>query len=180
MIPVERELDRTLTLLRNKIREQGFTQLQVQAKLAWGRSYISQLLTKQKSLRVEQVLLILQVIEVEPADFYKELYRFPESEGVEQSQSEAYAAAATRGKAGFGEEVAQSDIKPGILTTTLLQKVDTLIQKVDHSTKASNRSGKALLNVVQMLVDKDFFSEEDRMSLNLQIEGADGEDDPAN
>ena len=39
-----------------------------------GRSYISQLLTKQKSLRVEQVLLILNVIGVEPRRFFAELY----------------------------------------------------------------------------------------------------------
>ncbi|MEM8931738.1 MAG: helix-turn-helix transcriptional regulator, partial [Acidobacteriota bacterium] len=76
-ITVDKEIDRILTLLRNKIRERGFTQLQVQAQLEWGRSYISQLLTKQKSLRVEQVLLILDVIGVDPADFYGELYRFP-------------------------------------------------------------------------------------------------------
>ncbi len=71
---VESEIDRVLTLLRNKIREQGFTQLEVQEALSWGRSYISQLLTKQKSLRVEQILLILNVIGVDPGEFYSELY----------------------------------------------------------------------------------------------------------
>lgn len=77
MMMVEKEVDRVLTLLRNKIRERGFTQLEVQEALSWGRSYISQLLTKQKSLRVEQVLLILDVIGVEPADFFAELYYIP-------------------------------------------------------------------------------------------------------
>lgn len=74
---IEKEVDRILTLLRNKIRERGFTQLEVQEKLNWGRSYISQLLTKQKSLRVEQVLMILETIKVEPKDFFAELYQFP-------------------------------------------------------------------------------------------------------
>ena len=74
MMIVDKEVDRCLTLLRNKIREKGFTQLQVQEALSWGRSYISQLLTKQKSLRVEQVLLILSVIGVDPAEFFAELY----------------------------------------------------------------------------------------------------------
>ncbi len=74
MREVERQLDRILTLLRNKIRQRGFTQLEVQEVLGWGRSYISQLLTKQKSLRVEQVLLILNVIGVDPAAFFAELY----------------------------------------------------------------------------------------------------------
>ncbi len=74
---VDTEVDRYLTLLRNKIREKGFTQLEVQEALSWGRSYISQLLTKQKSLRVEQVLLILDVIGVEPAEFFAELYYYP-------------------------------------------------------------------------------------------------------
>ena len=78
---VEKEVDQVLTLLRNKIREKGFTQLQVQEALSWGRSYISQLLTKQKSLRVEQVLLILDVIGVDPAEFFAELYHYP-STGV--------------------------------------------------------------------------------------------------
>lgn len=74
MPDTQRELDRVLTLLRNKIRERGFTQLEVQEALSWGRSYISQLLTKQKSLRVEQVLLILGVIGVSPQEFFGELY----------------------------------------------------------------------------------------------------------
>ena len=79
MITVERELESVLTLLRNKIRERGFTQLEVQEALGWGRSYISQLLTKQKSLRIEQVLLILNVIGVDPSEFFGELYHFPAS-----------------------------------------------------------------------------------------------------
>ena len=78
-ITVERELESVLTLLRNKIRERGFTQLEVQEALGWGRSYISQLLTKQKSLRIEQVLLILNVIGVDPSEFFGELYHFPGS-----------------------------------------------------------------------------------------------------
>ncbi len=83
MRTIERELDRVLTLLRNKIRERGFTQLEVQEALGWGRSYISQLLTKQKSLRIEQVLLILNVIGVDPGDFFSELYHFPTADGNE-------------------------------------------------------------------------------------------------
>ena len=79
----DRELDRVLTLLRNKIRERGFTQLEVQEALGWGRSYISQLLTKQKSLRIEQVLLILNVIGIDPGDFFGELYHFPMAGGPE-------------------------------------------------------------------------------------------------
>ncbi len=81
MRTIERELDRVLTLLRNKIRERGFTQLEVQEALGWGRSYISQLLTKQKSLRIEQVLLILNVIGVDPGDFFGELYHFATAGG---------------------------------------------------------------------------------------------------
>jgi len=71
---IENEVGRVLTLLRNKIRERGFTQLEVQDRLKWGRSYISQLLTRQKSLRFEQVLMVLEVIGVEAAEFFSELY----------------------------------------------------------------------------------------------------------
>ncbi len=74
MRQVDREVDRYLGLLRAKIREQGFTQLEVQHALSWGRSYISQILNRQKCLRYEQVLLILKVIGIDPAAFFAELY----------------------------------------------------------------------------------------------------------
>ena len=70
-------MDRYLILLRNKIRERGFTQLEVQEALSWGRSYISQLLTRQKNLRLDQVLMILTVIGVKPEEFFAELYHLP-------------------------------------------------------------------------------------------------------
>ncbi len=76
MRKVERDLDRILTGLRNAIRERGFTQLEVQEVLGWGRSYISQLLTKQKTLRIDQIVMILNVIEVKPRDFWAEIYQF--------------------------------------------------------------------------------------------------------
>lgn len=76
MRTVERDIHRILTLLRNRIRQQGFTQLEVQEVNGWGKSYISQLVTKQKSLRVEHVLMILNVINIDPADFYAEIYQF--------------------------------------------------------------------------------------------------------
>lgn len=81
MINAQEEVDRMLITLRNKIRERGFTQLKVQSDLKWGRSYISQLLTKQKSLRVEQVLQILDVIGIEPAEFFAELFKWSQDDG---------------------------------------------------------------------------------------------------
>ncbi len=76
---IDRDLDRILNRLRNLIRERGFTQMEVQDSLGWGRSYISQLLTRQKTLRLEQVLLILNVIDVQPEVFFAEIYQFGES-----------------------------------------------------------------------------------------------------
>ncbi len=101
---VDNEVDRYLTLLRNKIREKGFTQLQVQEALSWGRSYISQLLTRQKSLRIEQVLLILDVIGIDPADFFAELY-YPGTVGNAGRRSPAGFEAANGRLAGNFEEL---------------------------------------------------------------------------
>ncbi len=78
MRKIDRDLDRILHLLRAHIRERGFTQLQVQEIFGWGRSYVSQLLNGQKSLRVEHVLMILKVIGVKPEAFFGELYQFGE------------------------------------------------------------------------------------------------------
>lgn len=72
---VEREIDRVMELVMTKIRERGFTQIKVQERLGWGRNYISHLVGKSKHLRVEQVLAILSALEVDPAEFFFELYR---------------------------------------------------------------------------------------------------------
>ena len=77
---VEREIDRMLLRLRNVIRLRGYTQLEVQAELGWGKSYISQLVTKQKALRVDQVLQVLDVIAMTPVAFYGGLYHWLEQE----------------------------------------------------------------------------------------------------
>ncbi|MCP3961606.1 MAG: helix-turn-helix transcriptional regulator [bacterium] len=71
---IDRDIDRTLTRLRNAVRDRGFTQMEVQHALGWGRSYISQLLTKQKSVRFDQILMILNVIGVEPGEFFRGIY----------------------------------------------------------------------------------------------------------
>ena len=75
MEPTDREVERVLDLLRDILRERGFTQLEVQDALGWGRSYLSQLFTRRKDLRVEQLLLILSVIGVGPGEFFARLYR---------------------------------------------------------------------------------------------------------
>ncbi len=71
---VAAELERLVAHLRMTLRQAGFTQLEVQETVGWGHSYISQLFTRQKLLRVDQVLLILAVIGVEPAEFFREVY----------------------------------------------------------------------------------------------------------
>ena len=87
MHSVDHEVDRCLTLIRNKIRECGSTQVEVQESLGWGCSYISQLFTKQKTLRVDQVLSILGVLGIDPGDFFRELYRYEApSQGAARSE----------------------------------------------------------------------------------------------
>ncbi len=90
MKQVDREMNRYLALLRNTIQQRGYTQGYIQDVLGWGRSYISQLLTQQKKLRVEQVLLMLNVIGIHPEDFFAELYGLhrPHGPGPRMSQSE--------------------------------------------------------------------------------------------
>ena len=82
-MPTQEEVDRMLKLLREKIRDQGFTQLKVQEALGWGRTYISQLFRKQKSLRFDQILSILEVIGIDAGEYFAEFYGLShlESEG---------------------------------------------------------------------------------------------------
>ena len=82
---VEKEVDRMLKLLREKIRDQGYTQLKVQEALGWGRTYISQLFRKQKSLRFDQILQILEVIEIDAVSFFSEFYNLSNGEIIGRS-----------------------------------------------------------------------------------------------
>ena len=75
---VDGDLARIRSLLRRKIHERGFTQKEVQEFLGWGRHYVSMLVTGRKPIRVEQVLLILNVIGVTPEEFWGEVYGFGE------------------------------------------------------------------------------------------------------
>ena len=77
-----RDITRYLNLLRSLIRDSGWTQLKVQDQLGWGRSYISQLMTEAKTLRVDQVLKILTVIGVSWGDFFAQLYSTGRSAAV--------------------------------------------------------------------------------------------------
>lgn len=80
---MQQEIRRILSALRQGIRDQKLTQLQVQNRLGWGRSSLSQLFTGQKRLRFDQLLAILQAIEIPPRRFFQELYgaRSPEGTG---------------------------------------------------------------------------------------------------
>ena len=89
MEPIDEEVDRVLKALRHKIYDQRFTQLEVQEALSWGRTYISQLMTRQKKLRVDQVLSILSVIGVGPREFFAELYQLQPIEKSDRREPEA-------------------------------------------------------------------------------------------
>ncbi len=75
MQQVAHDIDRCLQLIRTKMEQLDYTQENVQTQLSWGRTYISQLLNKQKKLRLEQILAILQTIGVDRREFFAELFQ---------------------------------------------------------------------------------------------------------
>ena len=78
----EVHLEKIVNLLRSKMKEGGFTQVAVQKELGWKSSYISQIFSSTKSLRVDQMLQILAVIGLDPADFFREIFE-PSSQDLE-------------------------------------------------------------------------------------------------
>lgn len=68
-----------LDLLRKKIRERSFSELEVEKALGWQANHIRLLTFGMKGLHVEEVLKILAVIGVEPEEFFIELYGPPPS-----------------------------------------------------------------------------------------------------
>ncbi len=72
-----------LAMLDRKIRERGFTRLEVEETLGWSRNHIYWLTAGSKRLRVEEMLSMLSVLGVEPGEFFAELYAEPpEAEGL--------------------------------------------------------------------------------------------------
>ncbi len=137
MRQVDREVDRHLTLLRNKIRERGFTQVEVQEALSWGRSYISQLLTHQKNLRLDQVLMILNVIGVEPREFFAEIYAFPKPH---TGFSEMPADLSTQGpRLGLAREIERFEALLKGLTTLLVDKEIVDSSELSAAAEAAGR-----------------------------------------
>ncbi len=120
MRQIDREIDRYLALLRTKIAAQGLNQLEIQDILGWGRSYISQILHRQKGMRIEQLLLILNVIGVDPAAFFGELHGFG---GTPAAASEPRRAST---QAGSNEDLAR---KVRRIDATLQGLVGLLLEK---------------------------------------------------
>ncbi len=76
MADVKLHLDLIRKHLRERIFASGVTQLEVQRVLGWGSHAITSLVHGRRPLRVEQVLMILKVIDVTPAEFFGEVYGF--------------------------------------------------------------------------------------------------------
>ncbi|MCP4204696.1 MAG: hypothetical protein GY769_22540, partial [bacterium] len=55
---VDERVAALLALLGEKIREQGFTELEVEETLSWDRTHIRQLAAGRKALHIEEVLSI--------------------------------------------------------------------------------------------------------------------------
>ncbi|MCP4660361.1 MAG: helix-turn-helix transcriptional regulator [bacterium] len=57
--------------MQTRIKQQGFTQKQVQEILGWGKSYLSGLLNAKVALRVEHLLLVCDVIGASPTELFE-------------------------------------------------------------------------------------------------------------
>ena len=73
-LPPPVEVQEVLELVGQMMKRQKRTQLEIQQELGWGRSYISQLMTGQKSLRLDQLVALLTALRVRPPVFFAELY----------------------------------------------------------------------------------------------------------
>lgn len=74
---ITQQVDRILATLRHVIESSELNQQDIQKALGWGRTYITQLLNKQKALRISQILQILEVVEMEPTEFFNLVFQDP-------------------------------------------------------------------------------------------------------
>lgn len=62
--------------LRVALRRQGLSQREIQKRLGWGASFISQMFNGSKGLRLDAVLLMLYAAGLEPAVFFAEYFQW--------------------------------------------------------------------------------------------------------
>lgn len=65
--------DDILDHLHAVMRRKRVTQQQIQIQLGWGSSYISQLLTGRKRLRIDILLDMLTALNISPVEFFAEI-----------------------------------------------------------------------------------------------------------
>jgi len=70
----DRDLEKLRFLLRHLIAESGWTQTEIQRRCGWGSGALSQMLNGRKSLRVDAVLSLLDVLDVDPGRFFARLW----------------------------------------------------------------------------------------------------------
>ncbi len=74
---VTRQLERCNEQLRDEIRARGCTQVELSVKLGKNKTYVSQVLTYDRRLRVDVLLEILKVLDVDPGKFFANAFREP-------------------------------------------------------------------------------------------------------
>lgn len=95
-------VDRVRALLKRTIAGAGFSQKEVERRLAWGDGYISQILRGKVVFKLKHCFAILAVIGVRSEDFFAELY--PTGE-IPAAPAAAPPDAAPQGEAGLREHV---------------------------------------------------------------------------
>ena len=71
---IDQEVDRILCCLRGKMKAARVSQVAVQRIMGWKGSNLSQLFNRTKALRVEQLLIVLEILEMPPHHFFHEIY----------------------------------------------------------------------------------------------------------
>lgn len=69
-MPVSPEVTQVVRLLRERIRDAGWTLRAVARELGWHEDYLSQLFRGSPQLKLEQLFAVLRVIDLSPADFF--------------------------------------------------------------------------------------------------------------
>jgi hypothetical protein len=75
---VEDEIRRATKLLATLVQIAGLNRQDLDRRLGQGRGYSSQLLTGRVELKYRHILAILEVVDVEPAIFFRVLYSEPD------------------------------------------------------------------------------------------------------
>jgi GNAT superfamily N-acetyltransferase len=127
---MEDEIRRATKLLATLVQIAGMNRQDLDRLLGQGRGYASQVLTGRVELKYRHILAILEVVDVEPAIFFRVLYTEPDEPRQGAGGRVMERLLERLHQAGYPDRPAPAEVPPAVDTAELERRIQSVIREV--------------------------------------------------